>query len=750
MCVCVVHDGDIDMCVCVPCHVPPMQGLSIRPLITLQIIGACRFRWYRLPLPPAPPDMSHRDGNDDDNDDDGLRHDRGGDADSGCNTDTHGGGAHILPPSPPISSSPDVVTVDAKLGGSSARLVQETGDIEMREIGDSLDRDGLDDDDDDVGNLMSRVQILSQSAHYVPTQSDVGHRLMFVVSLIIPDQSGVSVDRHIVTDVCIPTPSSPPRRTWVENPNAVNQRSKTKQIDWSPPIVGNALPIADISKRYSAGLYAPGDIDTTFSLLSYNTMAEGYLKSLYGSGQGDLLRQLFPNCPSYALSYAYRKKVLLNELIIYGVDLICLQALDHRDYDSMHLEMSKLGYSSIYAECNPKPEDHESPSQRSGAVTESKLDQYGLCTMYRRSKFSKIRDWQLNFSDCVSEFQSRSQTSSVHGRVWSVVEDTLDLFDLHMDDINLDGHLAVVSMFELKDYFMMAMDNDGQSRQDGGKLLVVNVMLHRPHSDAILDGYHRSGSGIKTQVVQLVHMYLLLQKLRMTQETIDALHVPVVIAGDLSNGSGSLVYEYLSHGSITDTLSSLVQQQAQQPIAGLVNSSLPGDASQELLPQNSYRSDRLATVNLSNTGDRTAMFESMHKLTHDFAFHSCYMETMRAEPEYRISDGSRSAQHATEFIWVQKSHMHVRKVAKSPLSRKGSNSSVPSVHYASAHIALLCELELYVNVSDDGADETEEEVSSDQGDLEEEEEEEEEGNSSPLTLTFENHHDNTSTTRDFM
>ena len=54
-------------------------------------------------------------------------------------------------------------------------------------------------------------------------------------------------------------------------------------------------------------------------------------------------------CPHYALAWHYRKMNLLNELVRYRADIMCLQEVQSDHFsDFLAPELQKHGYASIY------------------------------------------------------------------------------------------------------------------------------------------------------------------------------------------------------------------------------------------------------------------------------------------------------------------------------------------------------------------------------------------------------------------
>ena len=62
--------------------------------------------------------------------------------------------------------------------------------------------------------------------------------------------------------------------------------------------------------------------DEHIRVVSYNILSDGLAETVF-SKDG-----LFPYCPDEYVSWAYREHLLLDEIIGYNADLICLQELD--------------------------------------------------------------------------------------------------------------------------------------------------------------------------------------------------------------------------------------------------------------------------------------------------------------------------------------------------------------------------------------------------------------------------------------
>ncbi|KAL1831953.1 hypothetical protein ACET3Z_001604 [Daucus carota] len=114
-----------------------------------------------------------------------------------------------------------------------------------------------------------------------------------------------------------------------------------------------------------------------FSVLSYNILAD-----LYAS------RNAHQNTPAWALTWEYRSQNLLNELIGYHADIVCLQEVQSDHFDTLFLpEMERHGYSSVY-----KKKTKE-------VYTANQYITDGCAIFFRHDKFKLIIKYELEFDN---------------------------------------------------------------------------------------------------------------------------------------------------------------------------------------------------------------------------------------------------------------------------------------------------------------------------------------------------------------
>ncbi|CAI0406493.1 unnamed protein product [Linum tenue] len=153
---------------------------------------------------------------------------------------------------------------------------------------------------------------VGRSKTYTPSADDIGHVLKFECVVVDAEtKQTVGHPSTLMTSRVIPAPSPPPRRLV--------------------PVNG-----ADVI----AHLDADGRISSTgtFTVLSYNILADAYATS-----------ESYAYCPSWALSWAYRRQNLLREIVGYRADIVCLQEVQNDHFEEFFApELDKHGYQALY------------------------------------------------------------------------------------------------------------------------------------------------------------------------------------------------------------------------------------------------------------------------------------------------------------------------------------------------------------------------------------------------------------------
>ncbi|ONL94052.1 CCR4-NOT transcription complex subunit 6 [Zea mays] len=188
------------------------------------------------------------------------------------------------------------------------------------------------------------------SRTYTATTDDIGHVLRFECIVVDVETRGtVRAPTSVMTSRVIPAPTPTPRRLIPVN-------------------AADAMVHFDLDSRTSSF--------GTFTVLSYNILADTYATS-----------DTYSYCPTWALTWAYRRQNLLREIIGYHADIICLQEVQSNHFeDFFSPELDKHGYQPLY-----KKRTTEVYSGSPQAID-------GCATFFRRDRFSHVKKYEVEFN----------------------------------------------------------------------------------------------------------------------------------------------------------------------------------------------------------------------------------------------------------------------------------------------------------------------------------------------------------------
>lgn len=116
-----------------------------------------------------------------------------------------------------------------------------------------------------------------------------------------------------------------------EKKNKKRQQNQKLQDKLAPPVEPLMGRKWIYSRRDSSTSESP-----SFSLVCYNILCQSYARSAY-----------FPYCNPKVVRWQYRRGRMLDELLCYGADILCLQEVDKYD-DFLREELKKRGYASCF------------------------------------------------------------------------------------------------------------------------------------------------------------------------------------------------------------------------------------------------------------------------------------------------------------------------------------------------------------------------------------------------------------------
>ncbi|KAJ4833450.1 Carbon catabolite repressor protein 4 1 [Turnera subulata] len=191
---------------------------------------------------------------------------------------------------------------------------------------------------------------VGRSKTYTPSADDIGHVLKFECVVIDAEtKQPVGHANTLLTSRVIPAPCPTPRRLI-----PVNRADGTGSLDPD----GHVL---------SSG---------TFTVLSYNILSDVYATS-----------EAYSYCPSWALSWPYRRQNLLREIVGYRADIVCLQEVQSDHYEEFFApELDKHGYQALY-----KRKTNEVYNGNSHTID-------GCATFFRRDRFSHVKKYEVEFN----------------------------------------------------------------------------------------------------------------------------------------------------------------------------------------------------------------------------------------------------------------------------------------------------------------------------------------------------------------
>lgn len=306
------------------------------------------------------------------------------------------------------------------------------------------------------------------SLHQLQTIGVEGNPMDTSLKAIV-QKDGTSALISYLRDSC-PVPSPPPERLW-------------KSL---------------ISSQEREAL-ATDPATETLSALCYNILCEKYATE-----------RLYGYTPSWALSWDYRKELILTEIMNYDTDFLCLQEVDiaqYEDYFVKHLQGQ--GYEGIYW-----------PKSRYKTMSDADRRQVdGCATFYKADKFSLVERQLIEFSTVAMQRPDFKKTDDMFNRV------------LGKDQI------AVICLLEVK--------------ETGTRVILANVHIH-------WDPAYRD--------VKLVQVALLIDEIEKVAANFarlpprpdtprapvysDGTKIPLIICGDFNSVPSSGVFEFLANGTV--------------------------------------------------------------------------------------------------------------------------------------------------------------------------------------------------------
>ncbi|XP_075511372.1 carbon catabolite repressor protein 4 homolog 1-like isoform X1 [Primulina tabacum] len=306
---------------------------------------------------------------------------------------------------------------------------------------------------------------VGRSKTYTPTADDIGHVLKFEC-FVADAETKLSVGpaSTLSTSRVIPAPSPIPRHMI--------------------SVIGIDVPgHLDLDSRISSA--------GTFTVLSYNILSDVYATS-----------ELYSYCPSWALSWTYRRQNLFREIIGYHADIVCLQEVQSDHFEEFFApELDKHGYHALF-----KRKTTEQVFSRNINT----LD--GCATFFRRDRFSHVKKYEVEFNKAAQSLTDALVPSAQKKNALSrLVKD----------------NVALILVLEAK-FGNQGIDNPGKRQL----VCVANthVNVHQELKD-----------------VRLWQVHTLLKGLEKIAASAD---IPMLVCGDFNSVPGSAPHSLLAMGKV--------------------------------------------------------------------------------------------------------------------------------------------------------------------------------------------------------
>ncbi|GKV25894.1 hypothetical protein SLEP1_g35274 [Rubroshorea leprosula] len=305
---------------------------------------------------------------------------------------------------------------------------------------------------------------VGRSKTYTPTADDIGHVLKFEC-VVVDAETKVPVGHPntILTSRVIPAPSPTPRRL---------------------------IPVSGVDVM--GHLDADGRISSTgtFTVLSYNILSDSYASS-----------ELYSYCPSWALSWPYRRQNLLREIVGYRADIVCLQEVQNDHFEEFFApELDKHGYQALY-----KRKTNEVFSGNPHTID-------GCATFFRRDRFSHVKKYEVEFNKAAQSLTDFAiQSTQKKAALNRLVKD----------------NVALIVVLEAK-FTNQGADNPGKRQL----LCVANT-----HVNVQQD----------LKDVKIWQVHTLLKGLEKIAASAD---IPMLVCGDFNSVPGSAPHALLAMGKI--------------------------------------------------------------------------------------------------------------------------------------------------------------------------------------------------------
>lgn len=374
-----------------------------------------------------------------------------------------------------------------------------------------------------------------------------------------------------------------------------------------------------------------------FTVLSYNLLAD-----LYASPEQ------FGYCPSWALSWAYRRNNLLRELLNYNADIMCLQEVQSTHFtDFFAPRLAEAGYTAIF-----KRKTNEMYTRESYAID-------GCATFFRKDKFALVKKYEVEFNKAalsLAESMPPEQKNAALGRL-------------------LKDNVALIAVLEALDPPHIPSPGSHHHRANGGGLEGPSSPQApapvAPRRQLICIANTHIHSNPELSDIKLWQVHTLLKGL---EKIAASAEIPMLVAGDFNSTPGSAAHNLLVRGAVPP----MAMELSNDPL-GILK---PSTKLCHRLPLASA----YASMASGDSGSDSAALRLKRRL-----------DPLTGEP--RFTNITRDFKGTLDYILYSTDFLAPSGALELPDEsevRRKNNSGLPNDSWSSDHIALMAEFQYRV------------------------------------------------------
>ncbi|KAI9190472.1 Glucose-repressible alcohol dehydrogenase transcriptional effector [Blastocladiella emersonii ATCC 22665] len=168
---------------------------------------------------------------------------------------------------------------------------------------------------------------------------------------------------------------------------------------------------------------APAGPSETCSVFCYNILSEKYAT-----------QKMYGYTPSWALDWSYRSDAILQEILLYSADIVCLQEVEMQQYDNFFTTQLKElgGYESVFW-----------PKTRARTMSDwERKSVDGCATFFRASKYSLVDQQVIEFNQMALQKPDFKKTEDVYNRL--MTKDNVAVLAL-LQNVETGSHILVAN-----------------------------------------------------------------------------------------------------------------------------------------------------------------------------------------------------------------------------------------------------------------------------------------------------------------